>query len=445
MSTGSTGTGGCATRSIYHGAGPRCVTTLDLAGRCIVSAVPPPDDGRLYRRKLLFFLGVATFFEGFDQMALAQLLPSVQRDFELTDWHVGALVAFVNLGTVLAYLLVRQADRVGRRPLLQLTIVGYAVTSFLSGLAPEARSFALLQLLSRIFLIGEWVVSTVYAAEEFPASERGFVIGLINAFSSLGAVLCAGLVPLLLHAPWGWRTVYFVGTVPLVLLALARRNIRETARFEALPSSERRPTELFRIFATPYRRRVLQLALIWGLTYLCTQTAITFFKSRAVGELHRSEAEVGAIISAAAVLSMPAVFAVGKLFDRFGRKPIATLVFAATALGCVGAYTATETPQLVVSAILAVFGCAATLPVLNAFNTELFPTDLRGDAFAWSNNLLGRIGYVLSPLAVGAVAERHGWGPSVALTAIGPVLALVLIARWLPETSGRELEETSRL
>jgi hypothetical protein len=33
----------------------------------------------------------------------------------------------------------------------------------------------------------------------------------------------------------------------------------------------------------------------------------------------------------------------------------------------------------------------------------------------------------------------------VALTAIGPVIALVLILRWLPETSGRELEETSRL
>ncbi len=407
--------------------------------------VSAPDDGRSYRRKLLFFLGVATFFEGFDQMALAQLLPSVQRDFELTDWHVGALVAFVNVGTVVAYLLVRQADRIGRKPLLNVTIIGYAITSFLSGLAPEPISFAVLQLLSRVFLIGEWVVSTVYAAEEFPANERGFAIGLINAFSSLGAVLCAGVVPLLLHAPWGWRTVYFVGTVPLIALALARRNIRETTRFEKIPASERKPAALFRIFDTPYRRRMLQLALIWGLTYVCTQTAITFFKSRAVDELHRTEGEVGTIISVAAVLSMPAVFAVGNLFDRFGRKPIATFVFLATALGCVGAYTAESTPLLVVSAILAVFGCSAILPVLNAFNTELFPTDLRGDAFAWSNNLLGRIGYVLSPLVVGVAADRFGWGPSVALTAIGPVIALVLILRWLPETSGRELEETSRL
>jgi putative MFS transporter len=407
--------------------------------------VQPTDDGRAYRRKLLFFLGVATFFEGFDGMALAQLLPSVQRDFHLTDWALGGLVALVNFGTVIAYLLVRQADRVGRKPVLDITIVGYAITSFLSAFAPEGISFALLQMVARVFLIGEWVVSTVYAAEEFPANERGFAIGLINAFASLGAVVCAGVVPLLLRLPWGWRSVYVVGTIPLLALAFARRGIRETNRFSQLPLSERKPTALFRVFGTPYRRRVLQLALIWGLTYLCTQTAITFFKSRAVGELHRSEGEVGTIISVAAVLSMPAVFLIGRLFDRFGRKPIASFVFLATALGCVGTYTATSTPLLVVSAIFAVFGCAAVLPVLNAFNTELFPTDLRGDAFAWSNNLLGRTGYVLSPLVVGAAAERFGWGPSVALTAIGPLLALVLILRWLPETSGKELEETSRL
>jgi putative MFS transporter len=404
-----------------------------------------PDDGRAYRRKLLVFLGVATFFEGFDQMALAQLLPSVQREFDLGDWHVGALVAFVNVGTVVAYLLVRQADRIGRKPLLNVTIVGYTITSFLSGLAPDPISFAVLQLLSRVFLIGEWVVSTVFAAEEFPASERGFAIGLINAFSSLGAVLCAGVVPLLLRAPWGWRTVYFVGTVPLILLAFARRGIRETARFEAIPASERLPKALARIFATPYRRRVLQLALIWGLTYFCTQTAITFFKSHAVDELGRTEEEVGQIIGGAALLSMPLVFLVGRLFDRFGRKPTATVIFIATAVGCLGAYTVESTPLLFASAVLAVFGAAAVLPALNAFNTELFPTDLRSDAFAWSNNLLGRLGYVTAPIVVGAAAERFGWGPSVAATAVGPLAALALIWLWLPETSGRELEDTAKL
>lgn len=409
---------------------------------------PSADDdpeGRKYRRRLLVFLGVATFFEGFDQMALAQLLPSLQREFELDGRQIGAMVALANLGTVIAYLLVRQADRVGRKPVLSITIAGYTITSLLSGLAPDAITFAVLQLISRIFLIGEWVISTVYAAEEFPAKERGTAIGILNGFASLGAVVCAGIIPLMLRAPWGWRTAYFVGTVPLILLAVARRNVRETKRFESMRPDERIPPSLFRIFRTPYRTRVLRLALIWGLTYVCTQTAITFFKSHAVEELGRSEAEVGTMIGGAALLAMPLVFLVGRLLDRIGRKRGAAIVFSLTALGCVGAYTLTDTIPLMIAVVFAVFGAAAVLPVLNSFSTELFPTDLRSDAFAWSNNLLGRIGYVLAPIVVGLLAEEWGWGLSVAATAIGPVFALGLIFLWMPETQGRELEDTAKL
>ena len=61
-----------------------------------------------------------------------------------------------------------------------------------------------------------------------------------------------------------------------------------------------------------------------------------------------------------------------------------------------GASTFSAQMPLAESLVFAIFGASAVLSVLNAYNTELFPTELRGDAFASSNNLLGRIGYVLS-------------------------------------------------
>ena len=70
---------------------------------------------------------------------------------------------------------------------------------------------------------------------------------------------------------------------------------------------------------------------------------------------------------------------------------------------------------------------------------------IRSDAFAWANNLLGRIGYVASPMLVGVAAERWGWGASVRVTALAPLIAVVLIWIMLPETTGKELEETSAL
>lgn len=396
-----------------------------------------------YQRKLFVFLGVATFFEGYDFMALTQILPNLRAEFGLSPKHAGWLVASINVGTVIAYLLVRYADRWGRRRVLSITIAGYTIASGLSGLAPNAIVFALLQLVARVFLIGEWATSLVYAAEEFPAERRGMVIGAINAFSSLGAIVCAGTVPLIIKTPVGWRMPYFLGVLPLIILIYARRNLRETRRFEEQVRVTERPFAA--ILKTGYRSRVLRLGLIWMATYVCTQNAVTFWKEFAMAERKLTDGQVGLSITIAAVFSMPLVFMVGPLLDRLGRRGGAVIIFLATALGVFGAYALHDRVMLTAALVFAIFGASAVLPVLNAFNTELFPTELRGDAIAWSNNLIGRLGYVLSPALVGVFAERIGWGAAVRMTAVFPIVALVMILSFLPETRSRELEETAAL
>lgn len=398
-----------------------------------------------YQKRLFLFLSVATFFEGYDFMALAQILPNLRAEFGLSKEDAGWLVAAINVGTVLAYLLVRQADRWGRRPVLTVTITGYTVCSFLSGLAVGPISFALLQLLARVFLIGEWAVAMVYAAEEYPDDRRGMVIGVIQASAALGAIVCAGVVPLLLRTPVGWRAVYFVGAAPLVIIAVARRRLRETARFSAQRTQAMSSWALLRAWRSPYRRRILQMALIWGLTYVCTQTAIVFWKEFAVGERGFSDAQVGQSMSVAALVSMPLVFYAGRLLDIVGRRWGAVLIFTMTSMGVLGAYTLHGQLLLTLALMVGIFGTSAVLPVLNAYNAELFPTELRSDAFAWANNLLGRTAYVAAPIAVGQIAERTGWGPAVAVTAVAPLVALGLIWLLLPETRGRTLEETASI
>ncbi len=397
-----------------------------------------------YQRKLFWLLGVATFFEGYDMIALSQILPTLRAEFDISFAQGTMMVTVINIGTIIAWLLIRKADQWGRKRVLMITIGGYTIFTLLSGLAPHVLLFTLAQMVARVFLIGEWAISMVYAAEEFPAERRGMVLGVLQGFSSLGSVVCAGVVPLLLTTPYGWRTVYFVGAVPLVLVMVARRSLRETKRFEDRVSTATRPS-LMAFWKTPYKKRMLQLALIWFLTYLCTQTAITFWKEFAVAERGLTDSQVGASITIAALVSMPLVFAAGKLLDVIGRRKGAAIIFTLTSLGCVLAYTAHGHALLTGALVLAIFGVSAVLPVLNSYNTELFPTELRGDAFSWSNNLLGRIGYVTSPLLVGVLAGSWGIGPAIASTAIFPMLALALIWLWLPETRGMELEETSSL
>ncbi len=399
-----------------------------------------------YQKRLFVFLSVATFFEGYDFTALGQILPNFRAELGMSPAAGGQLVSIIGIGTVLAYGLVRLADRWGRRRVLTITILGYTTFTFLTGLSVSQYDFAFYQVLARLFLVAEWGLSMVIAAEEFPADRRGFVIGVLQAATTIGSVTCAVVVPLLLETPYGWRSVYFVGVIPLALLAYARRGLRETRRFAEYAEQSGLPKRpLGAILRSPYRARVLQMALIWGLTYACAQSAVIFWKEFAVGERGFTDGQVGLAVAVAFVASLPFVFFVGKFIDWTGRRLGAVVIYGICAVFVVLAYQLHNFWLLTACLTAAVFSAVGIFTLLNAYTTELFPTELRADAFAWANNLLGRVGYIAAPAVVGWAASRIGWGNAVSLTSIFVVAALCLILMLLPETSRRELEETSAL
>ncbi len=396
-----------------------------------------------YQWRLLAFLSVATFFEGFDFMALSQILPEIREELGLSIDAAGVMISVINVGTVFAFLLIRKADAWGRRRVLTITIAGYTIFTGLTALSQSIWDFTLFQLIARMFLIAEWATAMVFAAEEFPADKRGLVMGLTQGFASLGSVVCAGVAPLLLSSDLGWRMVYLVGIVPLVLVAFARRSLKETSRFKQ--QSAGRKVGLMDLLGGPYRGRVLLMGLLWALTYLGMSNAVTFWKDFAVNQRGYTDGQVGMALTIAAVVSMPMVFASGKLLDIAGRRIGAGFIYIGGIIGVAGAFTLTDPTLLNIALIFAIFGVSGVLPVLNAYSTELFPTDVRGDAFGWANNILGRIGYVLAPALVGFTATWIGLGNAMAVSMIFPLIALVIILATLPETSGRELEDTSAL
>jgi putative MFS transporter len=245
---------------------------------------------------------------------------------------------------------------------------------------------------------------------------------------------------LLLGTPWGWRAVYLVGVVPLLLLAYARRGLRETGRFfdYAAGGVERRG--LVDILRSRHRQRICQLAVIWVLLFVCAQNTVFFWKEFAVAERGFTDGQVGFSMALAALASLPPLFFVGWVMDAWGRRPAATVIFLGMASSVVAASQLHAPWLLTLALAVAVFCIASAFAVLNSFTTELFPTDCRAEAFAWANNLLGRSGYVVGPAVVGATAGTLGWGNVISLTALCPLGALALILWLLPETKGRELE-----
>jgi putative MFS transporter len=408
-----------------------------------------------YQKKLFALLGVACFFEGFDYFAITQLLPNLRALWGLSESQGTLMIAVMSVGTLLATFVVRRGDFLGRRRIMTLTIVGYTVSSFLSGLATGPVFFTVCQLAARLFLASEWALAMVVAAEEFPASRRGYVVGLIQAFSSFGAIVCAGVAPVVIASPLTWRGMYFIGALPLVMMIVLRRSLQETARFRNLGVDDKKPASLMRIWSTRHRTRVVQVAVVWGLTYVCTNNAVTFWKEFAVSERGMTDGEVGKALTIAALASLPLVFLAGKLLDVIGRRAASVLIYIGIAISVYAIYALHDVMLMTVFLTLTIVSVNAALPLVTAFTSELFPTDMRADAYAWGNHLLGRITFVVSPLVIGFVADDRafgtswglgmGFGAAVSGTAAFALVALALVLRWMPETRGKELEETAAL
>ena len=288
----------------------------------------------------------------------------------------GFLVSGVNLGAVAAFLLVWRADRWGRKRLLTLTILGYTVCTVALGVGARPRELRHRAVPGAHLPAGR--MGRRHGGgrpEEFPAARRGLVIGTIQAFSTLGSVTCAGLAPLLLNTPWGWRSVYFVSILPLVLVAWARRGLKETERFQR-EGAEVRQRPFTAIWSTAHRQRLILLSLVWMLIYACSQNAITFWKEFAIGERGFTDADVGQAVTIAAIAAMPLVFFVGKVLDSVGRRPGAVLIFGLAALGTWGCYSLESRWALTAALALGVFGATAVLPVLSALQHRALPDEL---------------------------------------------------------------------
>src|SRR5437868_8589187 len=145
--------------------------------------------------RLLIFLCLVALWDGFELAALSQTLPSLRASFDLSIAQGGQLVALANVGTLFGYFLVRQADRIGRRPVLLVSVLGYSLAGIASGAATSFWPFLAAQFVSRIFIVGAMAGAMVYAVEEFPPERRARAIGTVLTSGSIGVVLCAVLTP----------------------------------------------------------------------------------------------------------------------------------------------------------------------------------------------------------------------------------------------------------
>jgi putative MFS transporter len=127
--------------------------------------------------------------------------------------------------------------------------------------------------------------------------------------------------------------------------------------------------------------------------------------------------------------------------DRFGRRATAMTYLALSSAATFACYQATQ-PAVIASTYCALVGLGGVWTVANTLTAEIFPTRLRATATGLAGSLLGRLGFVLGPLASGALAAQlASTADAMAYLALVNLACIAIVARWIPETRGAPLTD----
>lgn len=211
------------------------------------------DPGRQARRVAAASL-VGTTIEWYDFLIYATMAGAIfnQYFFPKGDAFVNTMLAY---GTFAAGFLIRPlggllfghfGDRIGRKPLLVLTLMIMGGATFLVGLLPTYDQIGIgaplllltLRLVQGIALGGEWGGAVLMSYEFAKPEERAYYASFPQIGLAIGLCCSTGVVTLLSYAlserdfvSWGWRVAFMLSIVLLAVGLFIRLRVLETPEF----------------------------------------------------------------------------------------------------------------------------------------------------------------------------------------------------------------------
>src|SRR4051812_20652307 len=200
------------------------------------------------RRTMLACFG-GWSLDALDVQIFSFVIPSL-----LGLWHISTGQAGV-LGTITllvsafgGWLAGALSDRYGRVRVLQVTIVWYAVFTFLCGFAQDFTQLFIFRALQGLGFGGEWAAGAVLMGEVIRDRYRGRAVGLVQTGWSVGwgaAALLYTFFSAVLPAEYAWRPLFWIGLAPAALVFFIRRYVEEPE----IRRDVEAPTGLLHIFS----------------------------------------------------------------------------------------------------------------------------------------------------------------------------------------------------
>lgn len=434
---------------------------------------------------LVLLISLGGFFEIYDLIFTGYIAPGMVKGgllqttttafFGMTG--IGAFIAATFAGLFVGtFGLSWMPDRYGRRAVFTFSLLWYSVSSAIMALQTTSEGLLFWRFITGIGVGIEIITIDTYVTEIVPQQMRGRAIAFNQAVmmmaAPVAAILSWWLVPQTVFGLDGWRAVVLAGSVGAVIVWFIRRHVPESPRWLAdhgsqaetertiskmesiitkqsgLPlappkfvdaQSVQHRVSLADLWQAPYRSRLIMLTVFnlfqaigyhgfvnWVPTLLIAQ-GITVTKSL--------------LYSFIIAFAMPAGPLLSMLYaDRIQRKYL--IVGSALVISIFGIAFGQmrSTIPLIFCGILISLAAQTLAVSFHAYQSELFPTALRGRASGIVYSA-SRISAMFSGFIIAALLKGFGVGGVFAGVTAAMIAVMISIGVFGPRTNGVPLEQ----
>ena len=436
------------------------------------------------------------FLFGYDTADIGAALSFIP--YHLSDFATGYLVAGASLGAAVGALAAGPlTDRFGRKSLLIVDAGIFAVGALMSALTVDPAMLLAARTLIGLAVGADSAIATVYIAEFAPKDRRGSLSMLQQWMITIG-ILFSYIIALIVLKSMpdragglDWRLILGFGAVPAVVALGLRARMPESPRWlmlkgryadtrkalgilgievseeqvrataEDLAAEERENQQERKSLWTPGVKRALIVVCLFFVFQQITGINIPFYYGpKLLGSFFQgpSTTAVSAAIAGVEVTTILGIVNViatyfgFRYIDKVGRRPLAIYGFAGMAafmlVSSAGVAFLVGAPKTVVVMIgldffIASFaiGVGGTGWIIQG---EVFPTAVRGRAAAIGASVDWLANFVIIQLFP-TLNTKFGLAWVMVGFAVLAVLAIVFVARFLPETKGLSVEEVTRV
>jgi MFS transporter, AAHS family, 4-hydroxybenzoate transporter len=382
--------------------------------------------------------------DGYDVNSIGVSVPSLTHAWNLPGpaftqaflWSsIGIMVGALSAGPI--------GDRVGRKPLLLVSLTIFGLASLLSAFSGSLLMMSVMRFFTGLGIGGAFPGAATLTGDYAPHRRRALMIMISFTGAPIGGFLCGQLAGVLLPS-YGWQSVFIVGgVVPLLIVLALALWLPESPRFLATKAnlSERQAALLRRLDITPGMAQphqvdratgnpiamlfgkgyALQTVLMW-IIFFCSLMNLFLFVYWLPEVLHLTGMTPPEAARATSFRELGAIFAVvylGWLIDRFGPEQALAWHYAA-GIVFIALIALVALPYLPL--VIVIFFSGMTIigsqTGANAACGKLYPARMRTSGLGWALGI-GRLGGIAAPILGGYLLSLHMPPTQIFISACG--------------------------